>query len=465
MKIRICLTVLSVWFLSGGCTNNKGEDPLKPNIIIIFADDLGYGDLGCFGNPTIRTPNLDRMAHEGMKFTQFYTGASVCTPSRAALLTGRLPIRFGMASNRFRVLFPFSLSGIPQSEITLAEALKEKGYSTAAFGKWHLGHFEEFLPLQHGFDEYFGIPYSNDMSPVTNPWGRAQYFPELPLIEDNTVIANEPDQRVLTRSYTEKALDFINRNQDEPFFLYMPHTFPHIPLFANPDFEGTSNRGLYGDVVEEIDWSVGKILDKLIELNLDDNTFVFFTSDNGPWLTEKENGGIAGLLRQGKGSTWEGGMRVPGIAWWPGKVPAGITTQALATTMDLYATSLDLAGVGFPDDRELDGESLSSVIFENTDSNRKEVFYYLGSELFAYRNGAWKIHFKTYSPYIGETPETHDPPLLYNIEVDPSERWNKSEVHPEMVKEQIAKAIAHKESVKPVQDRMIEVDSVMLGLK
>lgn len=465
MKIRICLTVLSIWFLSGGCTNQKEEDPKKPNIIIIFADDLGYGDLGCFGNPTIRTPNLDRMAQEGMKFTQFYTGASVCTPSRAALLTGRLPVRFGMASNRFRVLFPFSLSGIPQSEITLAEALKEEGYSTAAFGKWHLGHFEDFLPLQHGFDEYFGIPYSNDMSPVTNPWGRAQHFPELPLIEGNKVIANEPDQRVLTRSYTEKALDFIDQNKDEPFFLYIPHTFPHIPLFANPDFEGTSSRGLYGDVVEEIDWSVGKILNKLKELNLDDNTFVFFTSDNGPWLTENENGGIAGLLRQGKGSTWEGGMRVPGIAWWPGKIPAGITTQALATTMDLYATSLDIAGAGFPDDRQLDGESLSSVIFENTDSNRKEVIYYLGSELFAYRNGAWKIHFKTFSPYIGEAPESHDPPLLYNVEVDPSERFNKSIDHPEIVKELISKAIRHKESVKPVQDRMIEVDSVMLGLK
>ena len=465
MKFRIYLLILFAWFLLEGCSDLGEEEPVKPNIIIIFADDLGYGDLGCYGNPTIRTPNLDRMAQEGMKFTQFYTGASVCTPSRAALLTGRLPIRFGMASSRFRVLFPFSISGLPQSETTLAEALKERGYASAIFGKWHLGHFEEFLPLQHGFDEYYGIPYSNDMSPSTNPWSRAQSFPGLPLIEGNSIIENEPDQRELTRTYTEKALNFIERKKDEPFFLYMPHTFPHIPLYANPEFEGTSSRGLYGDVVEEIDWSVGKVLEKLKELNLDDNTFVFFTSDNGPWLTKEEDGGIAGLLRQGKGSTWEGGMRVPGIAWWPGKISAGLTTQALATTMDLYATSLDLAGVEVSPDRELDGGSLSPVILENKDSDRDEIIYYLGSELFAYRNGVWKVHFKTLSPYIGEGAETHDPPLLYNVEVDPSERFNKANDHPEIVQELIALANKHKENVKPVRDRLAEVDSVMLGLK
>jgi len=266
----------------------------KPNIVIIFADDMGYGDMGCLGHPTIATPNLDKMAAEGIKLTQFYSAASVCTPSRAALLTGRLPIRSGMCSSKRRVLFPNSAGGLPKSEITIAMALKSAGYATACIGKWHLGHLQQFLPNQRGFDYYYGIPYSNDMRPT-------------PLIENNKTIEEPANQKTLTRRYTQKAVQFIQKNKSKPFFLYFPHTFPHIPLFASAAFKDKSMRGLYGDVIEELDWSVGVILDTLRKNHLAENTLVIFTSDNGPWLPKKLNGGSAGLLRGGKGSTWEGG--------------------------------------------------------------------------------------------------------------------------------------------------------------
>ncbi|MEX2335683.1 MAG: sulfatase [Fulvivirga sp.] len=277
----------------------------KPNFIIIFADDLGYGDLGCYGHPTIKTPNLDQMAQEGMRFTQFYVGANVCTPSRAALLTGRLPVRYGLTGGS-GVFFPNSAGGLPQSEVTIAKALKEKAYKTGIIGKWHLGHLPEYLPSSHGFDYYFGISYSNDMIHARN-----ENFPPLPLYRNNEVIEEGIDQTTLTKRYTEEAVDFIKENKNQPFFLYYPNNFPHVPLFASENFKGKSKRGLYGDVVEELDWSVGEILKTLKELNLDKNTLVVFTSDNGPWLTKKERGGSAGLLFEGKGSAYEGGMRVP----------------------------------------------------------------------------------------------------------------------------------------------------------
>ncbi len=276
--------LLLISLLLPGCTSppasSRGD---IPNVVILFADDLGYGDLGVYGHPTIRTPNLDRMAAEGMKFTQFYVGASVCTPSRAALLTGRLPLRSGMVNDRFRVIFPPSEGGLPESEITLAEALKTKGYATACIGKWHLGHRPEHLPTNQGFDQYFGLPYSNDMSPALTPGSANRGDPPLPLLRGTETIEEEPDQRELTRRYTEEAIQFIRDNKDRPFFLYLPHTFPHVPLFASDAFEGKSPRGLYGDVVEELDWSTGQILTTLRDLGLAENTFVFFTSDNGPW--------------------------------------------------------------------------------------------------------------------------------------------------------------------------------------
>lgn len=338
-----------------------------PNVVVIFADDLGYGDLGVYGHPTIRTPSLDRMAAEGMRFTQFYAAASVCTPSRAALLTGRLPVRSGMTSDRRRVLFPDSSSGLPHDEITLAEALKARGYATAAVGKWHLGHLPQFLPTQHGFDSYLGIPHSSDMDLASgrehraaNLEPRVEYF-NVPLLRDGEVIERPADQTTITRRYTEEAVRFIREQRAGPFFLYLAHTLPHAPLFASDDFLGKSPRGRYGDAVEEIDWSVGRVLEALKALGLAERTLVFFTSDNGPWLSFDTHGGSAGLLRGGKGMTWEGGMRVPGIAWWPGTVPAGRLNREIASTMDLLPTALALAGGHLLANRALDGRRSCTI--------------------------------------------------------------------------------------------------------
>jgi arylsulfatase A-like enzyme len=292
-----------------------------PNVVIIFADDLGYGDLGCYGHPTVRTPHLDRMAAEGMRFTSFYSAANVCTPSRAALLTGRLPVRNGMAGKR-HVLFPDSASGLLPDEITIARALKPRGYATAAIGKWHLGHRPQFLPTAHGFDSYYGIPYSNDMDRVADfPKGFAGFYApksdywQVPVLRNEREIARPAQQEQLTTDYTNEAVNFIRGQKARPFFLYLAHTMPHVPLFVSEKFRGRSRRGLYGDVIEELDWSVGQVLETLRAEKLDRNTLVFFTSDNGPWLTFKDLAGSAGPLRDGKGGTWEGGMRVPGIAW------------------------------------------------------------------------------------------------------------------------------------------------------
>lgn len=418
----------------------------QPNIVIIFTDDMGYGDAGVYGHPTIRTPNLDRMAEEGMKFTQFYTAASVCTPSRAGLLTGRLPVRSGMMSREFRVLFPFSAKGIPENEITIAEALKEQGYATAAVGKWHLGHETPYLPTDNGFDSYYGIPYSNDMD--------NEAWPPVPLMMDKQVIEAPADQTTLTKRYTEESLEFIQENRDQPFFLYLAHTFPHIPLFASGDFLGTSSRGLYGDVIEEIDWSTGAIMDGLIELGLEENTFVFFTSDNGPWLTEDQEGGSAGLLKDGKGTTWEGGMRVPALAWWPGTVQAGEVTQALGTTMDLFTTSLSLAGAEVPEDRIIDGVDLTPVLTGTADSVLDVIFYYRSEDLYAVRKGPWKAHFITQSAYVGDELVSHDPPELYHLEIDPSERFNVASEHPEIISEIMDLVEEHRKNLVRGEDQL-----------
>ena len=401
-----------------------------PNIVIIFCDDLGYGDLGCYGHPSIRTPHLDRMAAEGLRFTDFYTADSVCSPSRSALLTGRLPVRTGMYGDKRRVLFPNSVGGLPSSEITIAKALKPRGYATAIVGKWHLGHQPEFSPLRHGFDQYFGLPYSNDMDRVpTAPRGRAAFLEpkneywNVPVRRGDDILERPADQTTLTRRYTEEAVKFIREKKSQPFFLYFPHTFPHVPLFVSPEFHGKSARGLYGDVVEELDWSVGQVLSTLRAEGLAENTLVVFTSDNGPWLTQFEQGGSAGLLREGKGCTFEGGMRVPGIAWWPGRI-APRTTSALATTMDLFPTALALAGAPLPGDRTFDGVDLRPLLFGTGASARDTVYFYRGSSLFAVRHRDFKAHYITQPAYGPDAPKTHEVPELFQLTIDPSEKFN-----------------------------------------
>jgi arylsulfatase A-like enzyme len=412
--------------------------PVPPNIVILFADDLGYGDLGCYGHPSIRTPHLDRMAAEGLRFTDFYSAAEVCSPSRAALLTGRYPIRSGMCGDR-RVLFPNSKGGLPDAEITIAEALKQRGYATGHIGKWHLGIHPGSRPHDQGFDESFGLPYSNDMdaradlprgssgspAPPRDGWN-------VPLIRNGEIVERPADQTTLTKRYAAEAVAFIKKNKQRPFFLYLAHTMPHVPLFASPEFAGKSRRGIFGDTVEEIDWSVGQVLDTLRSEGLAGNTLVFFTSDNGPWLIQGLQGGSAGLLRDGKGSTFEGGMREPGIAWWPGRIRPGVTSE-LATTMDLFSTSLALAGVPLPADRPIDGIDLSPLLFDGFSLPPRPFLYYRGDKLAACRVGNFKAHFFTQTGYGQPRPEIHDPPLLYDLAIDPSERFDVAKDHPDVL--------------------------------
>ena len=379
----------------------------QPNIVLIFTDDQGYQDLGCFGSPKIKTPNLDRMASQGMRFTDFYSANSVCSASRASLLTGRYPPRTTITG----VLFPRNKNGLPAEEITIAEVLKKQGYATACIGKWHLGHKQEFLPTRQGFDTYYGIPYSNDMwidpeapladdivlrDGVTVEEIRAGKHKKnkVPLMRDEKVIEFPADQVTLTKRYTDEAIAFIRKNKAKPFFVYLPHTMPHIPIFATEAFKGKSERGLYGDVIEEIDANVGRLLGTLKEMGLDEKTLVIYTSDNGPWNLKNGHGGCALPLRGFKFSTWEGGHRVPCIMRWPGKIPAGTECGEVTGTIDMLPTFAALAGGKVPDDRPIDGLNISTLMFDSKKEPkvaREMLCYWKGRGLQAIRVGDWKL--------------------------------------------------------------------------
>jgi arylsulfatase A-like enzyme len=409
-----------------------------PNVVMIYADDLGSGDLSCYGHPTIRTPNLDRMAAEGMRFTQFYSAAPLCSPSRAALMTGRYPVRSGINF----VLFPDSKGGLPESELTMPEMLRQRGYATGMVGKWHLGHLPQYLPTRHGFDSYFGIPYSNDMSLATNPvyeeinkeagrkrnpavLERYRNLPGIPLMRDERVIETEPDQTQLTPRYTAEANAFLRKSAaaKKPFFLYFAHTFPHVPLFASAKFKGKSKRGLYGDAVEELDWSVGEVMKTLAELKLDENTLVFFSSDNGGAVQLGRHGGSNGVLREGKSTTWEGGVREPFIARWKGRIKPGQVSAEVASTLDILPTLAGLTGGRPAGDRVLDGADLAPLLWEGKGRPQPDLFYYHGGRLRAMRRGPWKLHL------VG----AEDKAELYQVETDVAERFNMAAAHPEIV--------------------------------
>ena len=393
----------------------------QPNIIFILADDLGYGDIGAYGATAIATPNIDRMAAQGAMFNEFYSVSPVCTPARAALLTGRYPIRQGI----HEVFYPESFQGMDPTEVTVAEVLKDAGYRTGLVGKWHLGHHAQFMPWNQGFDEFFGLPYSNDM-------GGMYYF------RNKEINFEEIDQRYLTQTYTQEAIEFIDRNQQQPFFLYLAHNMPHVPIYASPEFEGKSAGGLYGDVIEEIDWSVGKILQRLDELQIADNTLVIFTSDNGPWLIMGDEGGSAGPLREGKQFTFEGGMRVPLVAYWPNTITGGTQPAGIATMMDWLPTFAKLGGAKLPANVTLDGEDISGLLLHGESKKNQSLYYYMSGELRAYRNGKWKLKL----PYQGQVGglawlhkgfvRNHDM-LLFNLADDIGEQHNLIDSEPQRV--------------------------------
>ncbi len=423
----VALILFSIVLFSCARENSKKQTFSKPNIIILFPDDMGYGDISSNGHPSIQTPNIDKLAFQGMKFTNFYSGSPACTASRYSLLTGRYPVRSGFDW----VLYPKSERGIHPNEITLAEVLKKAGYATGMFGKWHLGSTKkDYLPLQNGFDTYIGLPYSNDMHPPK--------WPDLPLFNGNDTLELNPDQSKLTKLYIEKAIQFIKKNKENPFFVYLPYAMPHVPLFPGENFKGKSERGIYGDVIEEIDWSVGEIISALKNLELDKNTIVFFASDNGPWIIKGLDGGSSGLFRDGKGSTWEGGMRVPGIVYWPGQIKPKINTKT-ATVRDIYATAISLAGAEIPKDRVIDGYDLTDYLLHPEKVGKNEVekpyFYYgLSNQLFAVRKGGWKLHIKIHSQ-TGIAYFNEKLPLLFNVNIDPSENYDVSDNYPEIVAE------------------------------
>ncbi len=438
---------LSMGFLKG-C---RKAAPLKPwtNFVIIFTDDQGYADLGCYGARGYETPVIDRMAKEGMRFTDFYVAQAVCSASRAALLTGCYPNRVSLLG----ALGPHAKVGLHPDEMTIAEVLKQKDYATGIFGKWHLGNHKPFLPLQQGFDEYLGLLYSNDMWPIDYdgelaPEGHNKAtYPWPALMEGNEKVAEIRgfgDQDKLTTLYTERAVRFITKNKGRPFFLYVPHSMLHTPLGVSDKFRGKSEQGMYGDVMMEIDWSVGEILKTLEKYGLEENTLIIFTSDNGPWLNFGNHAGSAGPFREGKGTAWEGGVRVPCVMRWPGRVPAGTICRSITTTMDLLPTIASIAEVPLPP-RKIDGVDVRGLLSgESGTDPRDHLYYYYGRQLRGVRQGKWKFVFPhSYRSYEGVAPgmDGNNGPYargetglaLYDLEKDPGEKDNLIDLYPDIV--------------------------------
>lgn len=445
-EIPKLLTSSMTVFLAISCLAQSLDAAEKPNFVVIFTDDQGYGDLSCFGGKHVSTPRIDQMADEGSRLTSFYVAAPVCSPSRAALMTGCYPKRIDMATgSSFGVLLAGDRKGLNPDEITMAEVLKGAGYRTAIFGKWHLGDQPEFLPTKQGFEEFFGIPYSHDIHPF-HPRQDHYRFPPIPLLENETVIEMDPNADFLTKRITERAVSFIKRNRDTPFFLYVPHPIPHRPLHVSPPFmkdvaSETSDKlkresgsidyrtrdRLFRQAINEIDWSVGQILDTLKEQGIEENTLVLFTSDNGPAI------GSAGPLQGRKGSTFEGGMRESTVIRWPGKIPAGRSNDELMTTMDLLPTFAKLAGAEIPTDRVIDGKDIWATLAGEKVTPHEAFFYHRGNQLTAVRSGKWKLH-----------TNQGRPSQLYDLENHIGEKKNVIRSNPEVVKrlDELLKAFA-----------------------
>ena len=430
--------------LTGGVFS---AEPAKPNLVIIYMDDMGYADVSCFGAQGYQTPNIDRLAKEGRKFTNFHVAQAVCSASRTALLTGCYPNRIGIHG----ALGPTSKHGIHANEMTLGELVKQKGYATAAVGKWHLGHLPPFLPTNNGFDEYYGLPYSNDMWPYHPEMKKG--FPALPMMENDRVVdadVTAEDQTHLTTDYTTRAVSFIERSKEKPFLLYLAHSMVHVPLFVSDKFKGKSGKGLFADVMMEVDWSVGQVLDTLDKHGLTNNTWVIFSSDNGPWLSYGDHAGSAGPLREGKGTAWEGGTRVTGLMRWPGKIPAGTTTDAMMMTIDILPTVAATIGAELPA-HPIDGKNVWPLIANESGAKNPHdfyAFYYEQNQLQAITSsdGQWKLqlphkyrHLDTTQPRAtGGIPVKYKQseitaPELYDLYADISESRNVAADHPEIV--------------------------------
>lgn len=444
-RYRIWLTVLFIIFVVSGAHGQASEDndQRPPNVVIIFTDDMGYADIDPFNEEDLQTPSLNRLAEEGAVFSSFYVAQPVCSASRAALLTGSYANRVGVEG----ALFPGTGVGLAPSETTLAELLQAEGYATGLFGKWHLGDAPRFMPNNQGFDTFFGIPYSNDMWPE-HPLQERFNFSELMLYENENPVEALHDQSDLTRRLTERSIEFIRRNREQPFFLYLAHPQPHVPLFASDDFRGSTGEGLYADVTAELDWSVGEILDTLDSEGLADDTVVIFTSDNGPWLAFGNHAGSAEPFREGKNTVFEGGVRVPFVIRWPGHVPSGYSSDTPFMSIDLLPTIARLVGAELPE-RPIDGQDAWPVLSgQSQDSPQKAYFFYFGdNELQAVRYGPWKLHYPHSYPSLNGSPPGQDGAMgayqqleinditLYNLEIDPAETVNIAAQHPEVVEE------------------------------